>query len=71
MFDITLVYLLSLLKILQEDGQKEVEQDEVHENEDQGVENDRNNALSSVRHGHQVIPVITNRHSEDGSDAHG
>lgn len=62
--------LFLLLKVMQKDGQEEIEQDKVHEYEDHWVEEDRDKAFCTISHGHEVVPIVPYGYCEDHCDAH-
>ena len=60
----------TLFEILEQDGEKEIQQDKVHQYENDGAENESDEAFCAVGHGHHIVPVVTDCYSEYRCDTH-
>ena len=58
-----------LFKILEQDGQKEVEKDQVAKNEEKDEVCNREGPCGSVMIVHDAIPIFSNKYNENGSQA--
>lgn len=55
---------------MQQDGQKQVEKDQIHDDEHEWVEENRSETFGTERLNHKSVPVVTYRYRKDWGEAH-